>query len=65
MFFTLAFIKPALGLFLVFVALTLVITWFSARKAKGSAGRRKEERGQAAWAPQEHQHLALHDNLVL
>jgi cation/acetate symporter len=28
---------PALGMFLAFVALTLVITWFSARKAKGSA----------------------------
>ncbi len=37
MFITLAFIKPALGLFLGFVALTLVITWISARKAKGSA----------------------------
>ncbi len=37
MLFTLAFIKPALGLFLGFVALTLVITYFSARKAKGSA----------------------------
>jgi cation/acetate symporter len=28
---------PALGMFLAFVALTLVITYFSARKAKGSA----------------------------
>ena len=28
---------PALGMFLAFVALTLVITWLSARKAKGSA----------------------------
>ena len=28
---------PALGMFLAFVAVTLVITWFSARKATGSA----------------------------
>ena len=28
---------PALGMFLAFVALTLVITYFSARKATGSA----------------------------
>ena len=27
---------PALGMFLAFVAITLVITWFSARKATGS-----------------------------
>jgi len=30
-------VTPALGMFLAFVALTLVITWFSARKAKGSS----------------------------
>src|SRR5829696_2448691 len=30
-------LTPALGMFLAFVALTLVITYFSARKAKGSA----------------------------
>jgi cation/acetate symporter len=30
-------VTPALGMFLAFVALTLVITYFSARKAKGSA----------------------------
>lgn len=30
-------ITPALGMFLGFVAITLVITWFSARKATGSA----------------------------
>ncbi len=29
-------LTPALGMFLAFVALTLVITWFSARKATGS-----------------------------
>lgn len=30
-------LTPALGMFLAFVGLTLVITWFSARKASGSA----------------------------
>ncbi|HEX8311081.1 MAG TPA: cation acetate symporter [Chthoniobacteraceae bacterium] len=30
-------VTPALGMFLAFVAITLVITWFSARRATGSA----------------------------